>query len=89
MNKSRIVKIVKSILTNHFNVSLSDSDWDKPLESLNKDFEVLGVLIDLEKILQEYFNNKVLLIKQIDPTFNTPKDIVALIKKIISPEEDA
>jgi len=72
---------IQTILVHHFGLAQNDFQWDAPLSHLNKDFEILGVLLELEHLINEYFHEKISLLNHIDPTFNTPKDIGKLIKE--------
>ena len=71
--------VIQTILTEHFPILPNDFDWNKPLEELHPDFGVLGILLDLEILLNNHFEKDISLVNQIDPTFNTPNDIVILI----------
>jgi len=79
LNTDKIAKIVQAILIGHFKVTLSDFKWEKSLTELNKDFEILGIMLDLENLLKNELNQNISLLDNIDPTFNTPKDILVLI----------
>lgn len=68
------------MIVNHFKVSKSDFLWDKSLATLHEEFKILGVLQDLEKLINETFNITISLLAQIDVVFHTPMDIVKLIK---------
>lgn len=81
MNEDELTKLVKSILMEYFNISNSDFNWEKSLEDLNEDFGILGVMLDFERLLQQQINEDISILNHVDPTFNTPKDIVSLIKR--------
>jgi len=79
LNEEEVTRMVQSILLTYFNISPNKFHWDKPLEILNEDFGILGILLDLEAILKKELNKPLSLLEHIDPTFNTPKDIVRII----------
>lgn len=81
MDEDEIIVIVKSILLDSFDIPIDNFSWDEPLEYLNDDFGILGVMLDFEKLLQQQINQSISILNYIDPTFNTPRDIIDLIKK--------
>lgn len=85
MNYDEITRGIKNILINHFEVKPDDFQWDIPLVALNKDFEVLGIMLELESLVYKHFKKKIPLVEHIDPIFDTLSDIAKLIEASFSP----
>lgn len=83
MNRADITTIVQSVLIEHFNVVDTPTIWGNTLENLNDNFRFLGVLLELETLLQSKFKKNILLIEHISVTIHTVEDIVTLIFETI------
>ncbi len=86
LSEQQIALLVKNILIKHFGILPDEFNWDMTLEKLNNDFVIIGYLIDLEQRLMHALNRNFSLHRHIEPSFNTPKDIVDLVKKLMSSE---
>lgn len=81
MEEQTIRLYIEQILINHFKVSKEKIQWDATLASLHEEFKILGVLLDLENLLNEKFKTSISLIQNIDVGYHTLMDIVMLIKE--------
>lgn len=83
MNKQEIREKIKAILIEEYKVPKEDFKWDEKIEVLCEDFNLLGVFLDFEKILNQQFSQTIPLVENIDTSFHSPNDIVLLIEKLL------
>jgi len=81
LDRKTVQDIVQAILIDRFNVKTEHFQWDKPLITLNEKFRILGVLVELEQLLQARLNLKLNLVEQIDTTIHSPMELVNFIVK--------
>ncbi len=81
MSTLNIREIIKDILIKEFNISEKNFDWNTPLQELNKEFNILGILLDFQHSLQSVFATTIDFLDLIEPAIHTPEDIVNIIEK--------
>ncbi len=79
MTYEEVATAVEAILLDKFNIPPDKFSWEKPLETLQADFKILGYLLFLEQLLHHKFGQKIPLLENVSTTFHTPKDVVHLI----------
>lgn len=79
MQYEEVQAIVRSILIRHFNIPPDQFSWEKPLDALQENFQILSYLMFLEQLLQQQFGEKIRLLENISTSFHTPEDIIQLV----------
>lgn len=81
MQKEKIALIIQTLLIKNFNIPTDQFEWESSLQTLDEKFKMLNTLIELEKLLNDQFHNKIALVENIITAFHSPKDIVQLVVK--------
>jgi len=84
LNKQTIRAVIKTILIDDFLVPKTKFRWDIELEHLQEAFNILGIFLNLENALSNYFKIDIPLVEHINPSFHTPDDIADLLQKILA-----
>lgn len=83
MAKANTAAQLQSLFIEYFQISPEQFDWEQPLEQLHQDFKILSYLVYLEQLIQQHLGVKIPMIENISTGFHTPKDILALINRML------